>query len=324
MNYGDLIKDAFWITLRNRYLWFFGFFTAGTSANFNVPSVPSGSFDGFDNNDFERRASMPVVLAQVGQDALGEVSLIVAIVALVVLIVLIFIILSLISHGALAESVAALDRGEHRRFASTWRAGVSNFWGVLAYFVLFILIALGFLLAIGVPLVLLVAGVYFGTQSSGAMILTIVLAALVGFGLLIVVFVPLSIVAQFALREIVVRREGVVGSIGSGYQLFRRNLGRSLLIWLIQLVIWIGAGIVLLFLLLLLGLILFLPTIFLAIAEYVTAALTTGIVAGLILLALLFVSYGALGTFNHSYWTLAYLRLNAPPQEPSSQPYRGA
>ncbi len=25
MNYGQLITDAFWITLRNRYLWFFGF-----------------------------------------------------------------------------------------------------------------------------------------------------------------------------------------------------------------------------------------------------------------------------------------------------------
>jgi hypothetical protein len=26
LNYWDLIKDSFWITLRNRYLWFFGFF----------------------------------------------------------------------------------------------------------------------------------------------------------------------------------------------------------------------------------------------------------------------------------------------------------
>jgi hypothetical protein len=40
MNYGDLIKDAFWLTLRNRYLRFFGFFAGGTSAggSFNVPS----------------------------------------------------------------------------------------------------------------------------------------------------------------------------------------------------------------------------------------------------------------------------------------------
>ena len=36
MNYWDLVKDAFWITLRNRYLWFFGFFAGvGGSSNFN-------------------------------------------------------------------------------------------------------------------------------------------------------------------------------------------------------------------------------------------------------------------------------------------------
>ena len=29
MNYGDLIKDVFWITLRNRLLWYFGYFVAG-------------------------------------------------------------------------------------------------------------------------------------------------------------------------------------------------------------------------------------------------------------------------------------------------------
>ncbi len=39
MNYGEIVKAAFWITLRNRILWFFGFFAGGTSAgaNFNIP-----------------------------------------------------------------------------------------------------------------------------------------------------------------------------------------------------------------------------------------------------------------------------------------------
>lgn len=37
MNYGELIKDAFWISWRNRFLWFFGFFAGGTSAGANCP-----------------------------------------------------------------------------------------------------------------------------------------------------------------------------------------------------------------------------------------------------------------------------------------------
>jgi len=57
MNYSDLIKDAFWVTLRNRYLWFFGFF-AGVGTNFGFPS-PSWDFDGEDR----RQASAAPVLA---------------------------------------------------------------------------------------------------------------------------------------------------------------------------------------------------------------------------------------------------------------------
>ena len=29
MNYGEVIKDAFWITLRNRFLWIFGLLLSG-------------------------------------------------------------------------------------------------------------------------------------------------------------------------------------------------------------------------------------------------------------------------------------------------------
>src|SRR3954469_6212393 len=163
MNYGEIIKTAFWITLGNRYLWFFGFFAGGTSTGFNLPT--GGSSD-FNNNDFDQASSGPVFVAQVGQQgAFENVALTVAIVALGLLIVLVFLILALISQGALAESVAALDRGESRRFSSAWRAGISNFWRVLGYYVVFILISLGLLVVIGVPIALLVAGVFAATES---------------------------------------------------------------------------------------------------------------------------------------------------------------
>ena len=53
MNYGELIKDAFWITLRNRYLWFFGFFAGGTSVGGGNLSFPSGGSSGFGDDDFD-------------------------------------------------------------------------------------------------------------------------------------------------------------------------------------------------------------------------------------------------------------------------------
>src|SRR4051812_38090736 len=113
MNYLDFIKDAFWITLRNRYLWFFGFFV-GASTNFGFPSS-SGNFDG---EDRRQASAAPVLAAQ--QTAFDNVGLVASLVVLGLLILLVFVVLYLVSQGALAESVAAIDRGERRHFSFAW------------------------------------------------------------------------------------------------------------------------------------------------------------------------------------------------------------
>jgi len=304
MNYGDLIRDAFRITLRNRYLWFFGFFAGGTGTNF-VGNVPSG---GGNFNFDDLRRSGAGLTAQVGQ-GLSETVLILGIVVVVLLIALFFIILAIISQGALADSVAAIDRGEGRRFGSAFSSGTGNFWRVLGYYVVFFLIALGLLMVIAIPVALLIGGTFAATQSTGARVSVAVVVGILAVLLLIVVFIPLSIISQYALRDIVVRRERVLGSVGSGYGLFRHNIGRSLLLWLIQLGLSIGIGIAFILLLLIVGLILALPAIALAVAGYTTAAIIAAVIAGLILLPILLVATGAIGTFSHAYWTLAYLRL---------------
>jgi hypothetical protein len=308
MNYGDLIRDAFRITLHNRYLWFFGFFAGGTGTNF-IGNVPSGGGN-FNLDDFRRSGAG--LTAQFGQ-GLSETVLIFGIVVVVLLIALFFIILAIISQGALADSVAAIDRGQGRRFGSAFTSGTGNFWRVLGYYIVFFLIALGLLMVIGIPVALLIGGTFAATQSTGVRISVAVIVGLLAILLLILVFIPLYIIGQYALRDIVVRRERVLGSVGSGYGLFRHNIGRSLLLWLIQLGLAIGIGIAFILLLLIVGLILFIPTIALAIAGSSTGAIIAGVIAGLILLPLLLVATGAIGTFSHAYWTLAYLRLTAPP-----------
>jgi hypothetical protein len=310
MNYGDLIRDAFTITLHNRYLWFFGFFAGGTGSNFvgNVP--PGGGNFNFDN--FPRPGSdVSGLTAQVGQ-GLSETVLILGIVV-VLIIALFFIVLAIISQGALADSVAALDRGQGRRFGSAFTSGMGNVWRVLGYYVVFFLVALGLLVVIAIPTALLIGGTFAATQVTGVRVSVAVVVGILAVLLLVVVFIPLSIIGQFALRDIVVRRERVLGSVGSGYGLFRHNIGRSLLIWLIHLGLSIGIGIAFILLLLIVGLVLFIPTIALAVAGSSTGAIIAGVIAGLILLPLLLVAAGAIGTFSHAYWTLAYLRLTAPP-----------
>ena len=207
MNYGDLIKDAFRITWRNKFLWFFGFFAGGTSSGFNIPSVPSGGGRGGDFDDFDPGGSdfSPALAAQVGQGLFDNVALLVALGVLVLLIVLVFIVLGLISQGALAESVAAIERGERRRFSSAFRAGLSNLWRVLGYYVVFILLSLALLLAIAVPLGGLVLVTFAATESVEVRIAVAVLAGVTAIGQLILVFIPLAIIGQLALRELVLR-----------------------------------------------------------------------------------------------------------------------
>lgn len=308
MNYGDLIKDAFRISWRNKYLWFFGFFAGGTSSGFNFPGVPSGGgdFDDFDPGGSDFSSSLA---AQAGQGVFENVGLLIALGVVVLLVVLVFIALGLISQGALAESVAAIERGEQRRFSSAWRAGLSNLWRVLGYYIVFFLISLGFLVVIGVPVGLLIwAAVASGDPGVG-LILAIVFVVLVAILLFILIFIPLWIVGQLALRDLVIGRSGVISSVSGGFRIFWNNLGQSLIVGLIMIVLGIAVSIALLIAVVLIGLVLALPAIILAFSELTTAAIVAGVIAGLILLPLLLVASGALGTFNHSYWTLAYLRL---------------
>ena len=298
--------------MRNRYLWFFGFFAGvGSSSSFNS-NFPTGG-GGFDDNDFDRSGASALFFGQVPFDGpvsgLGVAALVV-IVLLGLLIFLVFVILVVISNGGLAESVVAIERGTRPSFGSTWRAGTSRFWRVLGYYILFFLIGLALLIAIAVPLGLVIAAVFAGTEATGARVLSVVLAALVGIPLLIVVFVSLSIISQFALREIVVGGEGVLGAVGGGLRIFWQNLGRSILVWLMQIALIIVATISLLLAGAIVGLVLFVPTILLSVAEYTIAAIVTGVIAGLILVPLIIVVAAALGTFNHAYWTLAYLRIS--------------
>jgi hypothetical protein len=306
MNYGDLLSEAFRLTWRNRFLWFFGFFVAGAGGSFNFPANFGGQ---------QGQAPFGPAAGPLRWISENLVLFLTAVISVVVVLALVFIVLSIISHGALAESVAALHRGETRGFGSAFRAGTANFWRVLGLKVLFLLMALGLTLLIFLPVVLGGIAVFSLTDSTGLRVLAVVLGVIFVFVALIVVFLPFAIVNQFALRELVVNRRRILESIAGGFGLFRRNIGRSLLVWLIQLAVMLGLGIAVLVVLVIFGAILLGPAIALFATDHATAGVVAGVVGGVLFLVPLFVISGALGAFNHAYWTLAYLRLVEPPED---------
>jgi hypothetical protein len=306
MNYGDLLSEAFRLTWRNRYLWFFGFFIAGGGGSFNFPANFGGE---------EVRNPFGPVAGPLQWISDNLVLFLTVIISVIVVLALIFLVLSIISHGALAESVAALHRGETRGFGPAFRVGTTNFWRVLGLKVLFFLIALGLILVIFLPVVLGALAAFSLTDSTGLRVLAVVLGVLFVFVALIVVFLPFAIVNQFGLRELVVSRRRITESIAGGFRLFRRNIGRSLLVWLIQLAVMLGLGIAVLVALVILGAILLGPAIALFATDHATAGVVAGVVGGVLFLVPVFVISGAIGAFNHAYWTLAYLRLVEPPED---------
>lgn len=310
MNYGDLIRDSFRITWRNRYLWFFGFFAYLGSGGGGGGGGGSGGGGG----DFDEQGSAEIasVSATAVQSTFQNVTLIIGLIVAAFLIFLVLFAVYVVSQGGLTDSVAAIERGQRRSFSTTWRAGARLFWRVLGQILLFVGIVLGLLLVVAIPLGALVGGAFL-TDSTAFQVTAIVIAIPVAIAALIVIFIPVAIIRQFARRRLVVEGDGVVASVGGGYRMFRGSMGRSLLVWLIQLGIMLGATIAFIIAALIVGFILFLPTILLVVAGSTTAAIVAGIIAGMILLPFLIVASAILGTFNHSYWTLAYLRM-APGQ----------
>jgi hypothetical protein len=314
MNYGDILREAFQITWRNKFLWFFGFFVAGAGGSLNVPSGGGGSPGGGTGDP------LPGDLAGIGRTLQENLVLILVVAGIVLLVIfLIFLFLALLSEAALAESVTAIHRGEGRRFGVAWQTGVSFLWRVLGLKILLALISFVFILLAGIVAGIPIAIVFAASESTAARITTVVIAVLLVILLLILVFVPLAIIGQWALRRAVVDNTGAVASVREAYHFFRRNMGKSLLIWLLQVGVMLGLGIAFLIGLVIVALPLAIPVILLAVAEYMTAAIIVGVVMALIFLTVIFIASGALGAFNHAYWTLSYLRLSELDRGPQAR-----
>jgi hypothetical protein len=307
-----LISEAFWLAWRHRFLWFFGFFAGGTSFNFNAGSGSSGN-----NIGGAPPAWAEDLIRWITENLLLFLSVVISV---IILLVLVFVTLLALSQGGLVDSVAALYRGETRSFLPTWRAGVSHFWRVLGLKALLFFIWIGLALVIIAPVALAGVVVFSSTNSVGLIVLFVVLAVLLVIALFILLFVPLAIIGQLALRELVLGGERVGGSIGGGFGLFRRNLGRSLLLWIISIALLFGAKAMLLIVTIVLGLAAFVPVAALLSAGFTAAAVVVGVVGALVFLVPFLAISGAIGTFGSSYWTLAYLQLRTQPEGATRQP----
>jgi len=318
MDYGEILRGAWRVAWRHKYLWLLGALSAegascggggdGGSYQFSDGNVSVGSFAGA--GDWIAGHLWVIGVLILGLFAAGLVLLILSVASTAGLVAGTDRAARYEAGTALSnDSAASTPTGGLR---DAWRAGLGSFWRLLGLWVL-----------VGVGVVALLAaawggfglGIYAAARAGSPAVEIVLLLVLIGLLLLVctvVALITLQIVLSWAVRSLVLTGTGVPASLGRGWHLFRHNLGHSIVLWVIQTAITIASGIAVIG-----GLVaLALPAVLVA-TPLVRAGgpLPWGLLAlgGLAVLVLLLVVRGALGTFLSAYWTIAYRRLEALP-----------
>jgi hypothetical protein len=348
MEYGKLIRDAWAITWRYRFLWVLGLLAGGSAG---LPGLNGGGGGG------ERGQAAPVgptdleqvnpALAAAARDfstwATANVGLLIAIGAIVALVFVALLVLSFVAQGGMAEATADLALGRTSSFARAWSAGVHLFW---RYVGLWLILALATILV--AMAVAFVAGTAFAAATFGqspglaiAVVAVAIIALIVGFDYLVVRLLPantapawlilavatlfalplftvvvamallLSVVVAFAQRAIAVENVGPVTSLRSGWSLMRAHLGDSLITWLINVGLTLAFGVACLAGAI--GLVVVLGGIgalVFAVAGFSAPTIAYFGLGSIVFVAIALTIIGIANTFFWTYWTLAYLRLS--------------
>lgn len=292
MDFGQLISKSFQITLKHRVLWIFGVvlaivggFPNAFNFSFNFPS-DFNSFESEPPKIFSSLESIKYI------DSSSIIMLI--IVALLVLVGITFltIYLQFWSQAALLSQTLSAIHARAATFKEGKEMGEKFFWRFFGFRILLGLIVIPIvLLFVLFPLVLFLVGltpfaIFFGVIE--------IIIFIIG---IIVYIIIASIVSELGLREMVERDLGVVDSIRFGWELFKNNLGDSLLVWLVS----IAAGFIISFPILISAAILA-P---LGIGLFFINPWLIAIPIALFIVAFLIIG-GVWNVFLAAYWGLAY------------------
>ena len=271
MDYSNILNRSVNIVWQNKFLILLGILASlagGSSSSGGDVSVENGNGQVF-----------PELGGEFAALALG---LIIALVGMALIIGIVLWAVSTIARGGLSAGVETIEDGESSSFGQSWKAGWDKAWTLLDIGIL-----------PGIPGLFLFVGGLAALGGYGGLVtfFSEEVAQIGGAGLgitiaaLACIIVPivliLSILRNFAERACMLENLGVIDSYRRGTSMLRANLGEAILLFLLQIVIFI-----------VLRVLAFLP----------------GLVAALccLLWPLLLVVQGAMSAFVSSLWTLAW------------------
>ncbi|MCS6908885.1 MAG: hypothetical protein RML93_13545, partial [Anaerolineales bacterium] len=241
MEYGQILRRAWQITWRYKFLWPFGIAIAlcrgqggGGGGNFNLGDTLSQRGEG--NGEIP---ISPELLRQIEEfiNSPAFWGLIVGFVVLVLVVIVIATAVAAFARGALVRSVNRIENGEELSFRQAWQEGKASFRPLFGLELILSLPMLILGLAIvGVLLVIFYnfwqSGLLRGAEPSGEwaqQLLALVPAALVAFCCLaclaILLQLVIAIFTVFGSRAIALENHGVIASFGRAWRIFTQNLG---------------------------------------------------------------------------------------------------
>lgn len=311
-NFVDLLKRAAVLWWRTKVLWPLGMLAAfvghgDTSAggNVNVSQQISG----------DSQADPPPWLADLLEHPLVRSFLdnpwpyVIGFVVVAIVLALLAALVGALAHGAMIRAADVADQGYRATLGDALGVGAARTGPI---FLINLILALPLILAVFVFAAAIgfgVAGIIGATQGGGQPESGPLIASLIGlifcglglFLLILVVSALLGVWSRVAQRVCVIEVKGPVASLGRAWGLIRRNLGLTLLTWLLQGVL----GGVVSFVLAVPALALAIPAVF-AIAR--GDAFPVGLIVALVVYALLagILVGGLLTSFNSAMWTVMY------------------
>ena len=293
INYLEIIKKAWAITWKNRYLWWFGFFVilgGGGSVNYFFNSGEDKKLDPAQNEKilefFSQNIHWVITLAIV-----------------VFLLLIIFFILNTLGRGALITSIEKNIKGQVSNFKSGWKDGKKNFWKIFI-----IDFSLGLFIFLTLLILIAPVAILFLNKNY-------IIGGILTF-LAILIFIPIAILTSYlktySYLYSILGKINFWPAVENAYNLFAKNFWASIILSLI----FIPLGIVLM--LIILALVPFLLLIFLILGTigYLALGKITAIIISAIGLVIFFLYAifvkSIYEVFSQAIWILFFHEIASP------------
>jgi len=308
--YRQILKKAFWLTWKNRWLWVLGFFAAIIGNG----GVYEALIRGFNNisegrsvfNTFQEYVESGVFgmlswakLGALWQSDTSAFGITIFSLLAILCVLAVMITLGVIGQGAVISGIIGLDEKEPMKFKSSFRMGVDRFWPVIEINVITKVVLLGFLLLLAYFASLIVVA------SSAVNIFIYVLS----FIIFLIFGIIIYFITIYGTAYVILRRKSVGEALRAAWHLFRShvllNLEMGLILFILNVVVaalfFIGCFVIL-------SPLFVLYFLFLVAGSSLVASLLMAIMVLLFVVAMLLVG-SWWSTFQLGVWALLFEKL---------------